>query len=298
MASNGFLGFEDILHFFCFITQVLYNLIPITFIYQLFYGVIKRERASVIGLTFLYLNGFIYFWTSIFHYNYNDDFSKTNPLDFCNLIGFFLGLIYFIVYHYFFYFHKNWIKFTMPIISLIIVSITMLILIFIHIDENENTYYKIFNWYLGTICNILENLPLGFDLIYLIKNKISEKFTLFGASSGILNTTIWLIWAIRKVMAGENKIYIIAANSVAISLHILQFFLFFKFRKEEEDISEDNYNETNDISSYNEKDDHDEEKKVGEDIINNTTNLITQKDPEELEKERIQKENKAIEEFM
>ena len=76
--SDTFLGFENALHFFAFLTQVIYNLIPIIFLIQVFNNVIKVERISVISLLCLYLNGFTYFWTSVFT-NKNE---IINPLDF------------------------------------------------------------------------------------------------------------------------------------------------------------------------------------------------------------------------
>ena len=229
-----FAGFEDVLHFFAFLTQVIYNIIPIFFLYQLYYKVIKIERTSIIGILCLYLNALIYFLTSCYHYD-SDNINDINPLDFCNLIGFYLGLIYCIIYFYFIYFSNNKINFFVFVSLLLIFSLFLFILISKFIDTEENTWYKLFNWYLGTLFNILENLPLGFDIIYLIKNHISEKFTLFGAFSGIINTTIWLIWAIKKVVVeDEKKYYSIIANSIGICLHILQFSIFLIFPKEEE----------------------------------------------------------------
>ena len=264
-SSNDFLGFEDKLHFFAFITQVLYNLVPINFMFFLFYGYIQKERASILGITFLYSNAFIYFWTSIYHKNTEG----VNHLDFCNLIGFFFGLIYFIFYHYILYYEKDLKRFLIPIISLIVISILIFIIISIFVNKKENFVYILFNWYIGTILNILENLPLGFDIIYLIKNKISEKFTLLGASVGFINNIIWLIWAIKKVNIGENRDYSIIANIFAICLHILIFFLFFIFMKKKPDINE-NKNSENFITPSDDSYIEDKaEKKEEKEIIDN-----------------------------
>lgn len=230
-----FAGFEDVLHFFGFLTHTIYNIIPIFFLYQLYYKAIKLERVSIIGILCLYFNALIYFLTSCYHYD-SDNINDINPLDFCNLIGFYLGFIYCITYFYFIYYSINKIKFIIYITSLVIISLVLFILISKFINEEENTWYKIFNWYLGTFFNIFENLPLGFNIIYLIKNQVSEKFTLFGAFPGIIKSIIWLIWAIKKVVVeDETKYYSIVANSIGICLHILQISICFIFWKEEEE---------------------------------------------------------------
>ena len=270
--SDNFLGFEDFLHFCAFITQVIYNIIPIIFFYQLFHNVIKIERISIISITSLYLNALIYFFTSISCQNHKD-IQHVNPLDFCNIIGLYLGFLYFAIYHYFLYFDNNLKRFIISISILLVISLSIILIILKTVDNKDDSPYKIFNWYLGTFFNIFENLPLGFDIIYLIKNKISEKFTLFGATGGIVNTTIWLIWAIKKLVKGEPIAYSILANSIGICLHILQFVLFFIFRKDNDDINDNNVeinpnDEENLITSEEEK--KEEEKKKEEyDIIEN-----------------------------
>jgi flagellar basal body-associated protein FliL len=280
----SFLGFEDVLHFFAFLTKVIYNLIPIFFVYQLFHGVIKKERVSIIAILSLYSSGLIYFLTSVCSHS-NKAIDEINPLDFCNLIGLYFGFIYIVIILYFLYFERNKKIFIISIISILIISLVVFLVIIIYV-ENENSVYKLFNWYFGTIFNILENLPLGFDIIYLIKNKISEKFTLFGASGGILNAVIWLIWAIKKVSEGEKRGYSIVANAVAICLHIMQFTLFFMFRNNEERKTEEKSEE----DKGNLEDSSEEE----------NGNLVTKGNPDdtyEIEK-RNKKENKIIEEFM
>ena len=191
------------------------------------------------------------------------------------MIGLFLGFIYLFLFYYFLYFDKNKIKFFIPIILLIIISVSLLLIIKYFIKEKDDAWYKVFNYGFGTVFNIGENLPLGFDIIYLIKHKISERNTLFGAFGGIVNTNIWLIWAIYKVVKEEENLhYSIVANSIAICLHILQFILFFVFRKKVID----------------------EKEKIIKNK-NNDENLITNSYEEE-RKEKSKKENEIIEDFM
>ena len=91
--------------------------------------------------------------------------------------------------------------------------------------------------YVGVIFNIFEYLPLGFNFLYLIKNKISEKYTLFSSIPGILNTLIWLAWAADKVAKNEEKIHSLIANIIGFLLCLTQIIIFFLF-KQEDDIND------------------------------------------------------------
>ena len=158
-------------------------------------------------------------------------------MDFCNLAGFYLGLIYLILYLYFVYFKSNKKKFIIFLVVIVVVSVAVWLIIKFTVKK-DNIADKIFNW-IGVVFNVLEYFPIGFSIIYLIKNKISEKFTLFGAFFGLLNSTTWLAWAIKSQRDGADLIHSIVANSLGICLTISQFVLFLVFRKnaiEEEDI--------------------------------------------------------------
>jgi hypothetical protein len=76
----------------------------------------------------------------------------------------------------------------------------------------------------------------------VVGNKVSEKYTLFGAIPGIINTIIWLVWAILKTTkttkTEEKKYHSLVANIFGFLLCGLQFIMFFCFNKEEEDISD------------------------------------------------------------
>jgi hypothetical protein len=232
-STKNFWIFSDAFCFFGFFTQNLYNLVPIVFLIQLKIGLLKPERLTCFGILCLYGNAFIYFFLSIFHKGKDEDL---DPLNFCNLAGAYLGFIYLILYFYHMYFKTNKLYALLFTIILALVSGIIFIILALTVNEDDdNTYLHIFNW-IGVIFNVLENLPLGFNIIYLIKNNISEKFTLIGATIGIINEITWLSWAIYSVKVNEGKLYhSITANILGICIHITQFFLFFYNPKDEED---------------------------------------------------------------
>ena len=265
-STKNFWIFSDAFCFFGFFTQNLYNLVPIVFLIQLKIGLLKPERLTCFGILCLYGNAFIYFFLSIFHKEKDEDL---DPLNFCNLAGAYLGFIYLILYFYHMYFKTNKLYALLFTIILALVSWIIFIILALTVNEDDdNTYLHIFNW-IGVIFNVLENLPLGFNIIYLIKNHISEKFTLIGATIGIINEITWLSWAIYSVKVNEGKLYhSITANILGICIHITQFFLFF----------------------YNPKDEEDEEKN---DQLNSSATLG---DDSNIENEKINKSNNNKEE--
>lgn len=242
-SSKKFWIFSDAFCFFGFFTQIFYNLIPIIFLVQLNYGVLKKERLSYIGILCLYSTGFLYFWVSIYRRKEGDEI---DPLDFCNLAGAYLGYVYLIIYFYNIYFRENKLLGLLRMLILTVVSGGLFLLIRYTVDsDNDNVWVKIFNW-LGVIVNMFENLPLGFNIIYLIKNQISEKYTLFSAFFGFINECVWLSWAINgKFVNGDDLVHSIVANIFGIGLQISLFFIFFKFRKNEEEGSDSNTNPLN-----------------------------------------------------
>ena len=243
-STKKFWIFSDGFCFFFFFTQILYNLIPIIFFFQLKYGVLKIERLSYVGILCLYGTAFIYFWTSLYHRKDGDDI---DPLDFCNLAGAYLGYVYLVLYFYYIYYKNN--KKKQAIIFILIISVISagcFLLIKNTITEDDNHWKTIFDW-IGVFFNTFENLPLGFNIIYLIKNKISEKFTLFGAFFGLINEMVWLSWAINAIFVNNDNLYhSFIANIFGICIQITQFILFFNFKIYEEN---DNENQNKEIYS-------------------------------------------------
>ena len=239
---SKFWVFSDPYCFVGFFTQIFYILTPIAFVIQLKGNVLKHERVSIIGLLSLYCNAFIYFWTSI----YKRTDSDVDPLDFANLGGFYLGLVYLLFYLYYVHLKKNFRMGMIYICILIVSSIGVWLIIFFTVEEN-NVPDKIFKW-LGVIFNVTEYLPLGFDIVYIIKHKTSEKYTLFGAFFGFLNCVAWLAWAIYAVVVNHNKLeHSIAANCFGICLTVGQVVLFFVFRRGDSEETGNIEDKTNDI---------------------------------------------------
>lgn len=220
--------FWDAYCFAGFFTQILYILTPIAFVIQLTNNVLKEERVSIFGLLCMYSNAFVYFWTSFYKVEEGKDI---DPLDFCNLAGFYVGFIYLAIYIYFIHFKNNKTRGIYIFAILIVVSVAVWLIILFTVKPG-NVWDKIFNW-LGVVFNVCEYFPLGFSILYLLRNRISEKYTLFGAFFGMLNTVTWEIWAIHAQMTGGDLIHSICANILGICLQITQFVLFFVFRKDD-----------------------------------------------------------------
>jgi len=223
MAIDFELG-NQAMDIIAFAIAFIYTLVPIAFFYQYSSGVIKPIRISIFGILFLYLNGLTYFIVTIKKGIDGED--KIILRDFSNLSGAILGIFYSIYYIYLMQFKEHRYKFYICL-CLILISLLSLILLALLIPA------KIYE-FIGVVFNIGEYLPLGFDYFYLIKHKISDKYTLFSAIPGIVNTIIWLIWAILKVVNDGEKYHSLIANIFGFLLCTSQFIIFFCFKKNEE----------------------------------------------------------------
>ena len=223
MAIDFELG-NQAMDIIAFAIAFIYTLVPIAFFYQYSSGVIKPIRISIFGILFLYLNGLTYFIVTI--KNGINGVDKIILRDFSNLSGAILGFCYSIYYLYLMQFKNHRQKFYIYL-CLVIISLLVLILIALFISP------KIYE-YIGVAFNIFEYLPLGFDFFYLLKHKISDKYTLFSAIPGIINTIIWLVWAILKVINDGQKYHTLIANILGFLLCLTQFIIFFCFKKDEQ----------------------------------------------------------------
>ena len=273
MGINTELG--NGLDYVAFAIGIIYTLVPMTFFCQYSAKLINPKKVAIFGLLFLYLNGLTYFLCTLQNYRSSKEIELR---DFTNLSGAIFGFFYCLYYSFLIYFKNDKKRFYICL-GLIIGTLLIIILLsfFIPIDILE---------YIAVAFNILEYTPLGFNLIYLIKNKVSEKYTLFGAILGIINTIIWLVWAILKTTKEEKpKYHSLVANIFGFLLCGLQFIMFFCFKKEEEDIS-DNLLEDGEM-----KVDVKEEGKIEEENDK-------KEDKEKIQEEMNKKENSEYDDFL
>jgi hypothetical protein len=205
---------SEVIDTIAFAIAIIYTLVPFAFFYQYSHGVIRPNKVSILGILCLYLNGLIYFIATI--KNGIKEETKIILRDFSNLSGAILGFFYCLYYSYIMIFKDHRMKFYIYL-CLIIISLLVLILIAL-IKEVTAKYYE----YIGVVFNIFEYLPLGFDFFYLLKHKISEKYTLFSCIPGIINTIIWLIWAIINVAKNKTKYHSLIANIIGFLLCLTQ----------------------------------------------------------------------------
>ena len=268
--------FNDVFGIFGFCSQLIYDVIPFIFWCQLKSGVLKDKKLSIISIICLYINAFIYFVLCVF--NPKNDIEV---MDFCNLQGTYLGIVYIILYYKYLYYQDNKLKFYIIVFFLVISSVIVIVLEYFLIEKDN--FLEIINW-IGVIFNIGEYLPIGFDFFFLVKNKISEKYTLLGAYVGIINTILWLIWSIIKTFTmnedeqnNGKKYHSFVANIFGLLLCLSQLGLYYIYKKDEE---KDN--------------DNDKEKPLKEkgkdNDSSNGNNLITAGESEHSEENKIEDE--------
>jgi hypothetical protein len=224
------LGFDTYIDLIGFFTQILYNLTPILYNMNLEYGTFKIKNSSIISVIGLYTNAFIYFFLNLFSDEYNENTLVLR--DYCNLIGTFLGFVYLLIYYYERYKDEDIKKIILN--YLMILAITGIIIAFEYvliIKRNNTIASNLFKW-LGVIPNVLEYFPIGVNIFYLIKNKISENLSLAGATLGLINSLVWLTWAIQFTVKNVNdpQYHSMLANFLAIFLNIFQFYIFCRYK--------------------------------------------------------------------
>lgn len=251
----------DALDIIAFIMAIIYTLVPIAFFCQYSAGVVKKEICSIFGILFLYLNGLTYFIATIA--NKIKKYREIEMRDFSNLSGAILGFGFSLYYIYIMFFKEQRKKFWVYLCIIIAMIPILILLACLILSFNDNADIL---EYIGVPFNIFEYLPLGFDLYYLIRHKISVKFILFSAIPGIINTTIWLVWACIKTGEGEEKKYhSLVANILGFLICLAQFIIFF-FGKKDEELS-DNLVDIKEIKEVDESEIKKEEKKTEYDDI-------------------------------
>ena len=235
MGIMGFLkeiGFDTFLDFLGFSTNICYVLTPILFNMLIEYETFEIESVSVLAVFSMYCNAFIYFFLGLFAENSGNSFVLR---DYCNLIGAFLGLVYLTIYFYEKYKDEDPKKIIINYLFVAVISAIIIAFEYIFIITNYNNIYRMMFKWIGVFPNVLEYFPIGLNICYLIKNKKAKKFLMIGGIFGLLNTIVWFIWALKTTLTikDDPQYHSICANTLSISVIMLQFFVFCKYKKDE-----------------------------------------------------------------
>lgn len=235
MSSLEKLGFYSIIDLLGFISNILYVLTPLLFNMLIDHNSFEIESISIMSVFSMYCNAFIYFFLTLFGENIGNNFVLR---DYTNLLGTFLGIVYLAIYYYERYKDEN-IKYTL-LNYIIVISLTGIMIAFEYyfiILNYTETHNNIFKW-IGVLPNVLEYFPIGYNIFYLIRKKKAKIFLVIGATFGLFNSTIWFIWALRITITNKNEpqYHSLLANILSISLNILQFYVYCKYRNNNEKI--------------------------------------------------------------
>ena len=229
------IGFDTFLDFLGFVSNIFYVLTPILYNLLFDYDTFEIESISILAVFSMYCNAFIYFFLGLFGENSGNSFVLR---DYCNLIGTFLGLVYLAIYFYERYKDESIKKLILNYLLIALISGIIIIFEYIFIISNYNDVYNyLFKW-IGVFPNVLEYFPIGLNICYLIKNKKAKKFLVVGGTFGLINSTVWFIWAIHFTITHkeEPQYHSICANFLSISMIFLQFFIFCKYYKKNEKV--------------------------------------------------------------
>ena len=148
-------------------------------------------------------------------------------MEFCNLIGAIFLFIYIILYINFMYSGcKQFIY-----ISIFILFSVLLCFVEYQLIKYSDIFQAII-FYIANAINVLMYLPVGFNILTIIKNKYPESLILNTSILGLINCISWLIFGIKSVFFdnGESK-HIIIANIIGLSICIIQIILYYQFLK-------------------------------------------------------------------
>ena len=225
------MNFNSWLDFFGFLSQILYDLSPILYIIFLKSDKLDKESVSCIAILGLYFTALTYFFLNVFNGNDNDEDIVSR--DYCNLIGLYVGIIYLGFYFHKIYFDTNKKFFIIISLSILLSSGVIILIEYLAKESNYNDkFLKALDW-IGVIFNVMEYFPMGFNIIYFLKNRCSEKIMAITAFFALINTLIWISWGIYSTIKESPKYHSILANFIGISLSILQFIIIFKYEIKE-----------------------------------------------------------------
>ena len=216
----------DIWSFIGFITSFLYYLSPFQFLYNLMIGNLNKKYIGIYGLLALYLNGLLFFIYSVV---LRDSMNQIRSMEFCNLIGVCFCFIYMILYLKYNYsnFHK--------VISMIIFFIGTVVIIIVEyylLTICKKNNYIILQYailYFDSLVNVLMYLPIGFNLLQIIRNKIPESIIFNTSILGLLNCISWFLFGI---MSETLDWHILISNLLGGILCIFNIILYFHYQKD------------------------------------------------------------------
>lgn len=226
------IGFDTFIDFLGFVSNIFYVLTPILFNMLVDQNSFEIESISIMSVFSMYVNAFIYFFLGLFGESNGNSFVLR---DYCNLIGTFLGLVYLSIYFYERYKDEDIKKIILYYLLIVIISVIIIIFEYIFIIKmNSQVFNFLFKW-IGVFPNVLEYFPIGFNIIYLFKNKKSKTFLIVGGTFGLINTIVWFIWAIYHTITHKDdpQYHSIFANTLSISMNVLQYVIFFKYRRKD-----------------------------------------------------------------
>ena len=208
-----------------FISSIIYFIFsPIQFLFNLNKKNLNVEYISIFGLGNIYLTGILFFFYSVATSNRIEDYQI---MEFCNLIGAIFLFIYIILYINFMYSGcKQFIY-----ISIFILFSVLLCFVEYQLIKYSDIFQAII-FYIANAINVLMYLPVGFNILTIIKNKYPESLILNTSILGLINCISWLIFGIKSVFFdnGESK-HIIIANIIGLSICIIQIILYYQFLK-------------------------------------------------------------------
>ena len=216
----------DIWSLIGFITSFLYYLSPFQFLYNLIIKNLNKKYIAIYGLLALYLNGLLFFIYSVV---LRDSMNQIRSMEFCNLIGVCFCFIYMILYLKYNYsnFHK--------VISMIIFFIGTIVIIIVEyylLTICKKNNYIILQYailYFDSLVNVLMYLPIGFNLLQIIRNKIPESIIFNTSILGLLNCISWFLFGI---MSETLDWHILISNLLGGILCIFNIILYFHYQKD------------------------------------------------------------------
>ena len=246
-----------------FLTSIIYYIFsPIQFLFNLKNKNINLEYISFFGFGVLFLNGILFFFYSVA----KSTREEYELMELCNLIGAMTLFIYIILYIC--YMYSGYIQF-------IYISIFTLFSIILSYGEynliiKSEIFAKII-FYTSNVINVFIYLPIGFNILKIIKNKYPEILILNTSKLGLLNSLSWLIFGIKSVFFNDgNSHHIIIANILGLLICIIQIILYYKFLKlnppknddKNEILTDENNEKEKNIKEENEKEEKDDLKNM------------------------------------